>query len=72
MPNELFFIFSADRIQELMDYAPSKIVVRSTIEEGILEGGARAGVVKVYADAMKEGSVVGSIEGCPMPPCSLE
>jgi hypothetical protein len=72
MANELILIFSADRIRELMDYNPDKIVVRSRIEEAVLEDSSKAGVVRVYADAVKERSVVATVSGCPDPPCSIE
>lgn len=71
MANQLIQIFSAGKVEELLKYSPDKIVVRSTIEEAILQDGSKAGVVKVYADAVKDGNVLGTISGCPDPPCSI-
>lgn len=74
MPNQLMQIFSAEKMQELFRYNPTQIVVRTTIEEAVLEGGAKAGVVKVYADAYVKGKSgpVATITGCPCPPCDPE
>ena len=72
MTNELVLIFSAQRMQELMDQSPDKIVVRSIIEEGRLDSGESVGYVKVSADAMQGGNVLATIEGCPVPPCNKD
>src|SRR6476646_2601687 len=73
MTNPLILqIFSAEKIQELLTYKPSKIVVRSNIEEAVLEDGTKAGVVRVYADAYVQGKTepVATVTGCPYPPCN--
>ena len=72
MANELVLIFSAARMQELMNQSPEKIVVRSTIEQGRLDSGEEVGVVRVYADAMQGGHILATIEGCPNPPCDVD
>lgn len=71
MPNHLLLIFKKEEMQHLLNQNPDKIVVRSTFEEAILEGGGKAGVVKVYADAMQKGNPkpLATITGCPNPPC---
>lgn len=67
----LTLIFRPEEIQQLLDYNPAKIIVRSILEEGRLEGGERVGYVQVFADATTEnGEVLGTIGGCPKPPCS--
>ena len=72
MSNELVLIFSAKRMQELMEQNPDKIVVRSTIEQERLGSGEEVGVIGVYADAVQIGNVSATIEGCPIPPCSID
>jgi len=69
MSNELVLIFSAKEMQELIEQNPDKIIIRSTIEAGRLDSGESVGYVKVSADAVQGGTVVGSIGGCPKPPC---
>jgi len=71
MPDQLILIFTKEKIQDLIDRNPDKIVVRSTIEEGKLAGGESVGVVRVYADAMQNGNPepLLTITGCPRPPC---
>lgn len=73
MPNPLEQIFSAEKMQELLNHKPTKIVVRTTVEEAVLDTGAKAGVVKVYADAWVAGRAepVATITGCPNPPCTV-
>lgn len=74
MANQLVLIFTKESIQLLMDQDPDKIVVRSTIEEAVLDTGKKAGVVKVYADAMRIGepAPIVTVEGCPNPPCGID
>ena len=69
MENLLTVIFKAEDIQTLLDQSPDKIVVRSIVEEGRLEDGEKAGVIKVFADAVKNDEVLETISGCPKPPC---
>ena len=71
MPDQLILIFSREKIQELMDKNPDKIVVRTTIEEGRLDTGESVGYVKVIADAVITGSPepLHTVTGCPVPPC---
>ena len=71
MPNELVLIFTRENMQELMDRDPDKIVIRSVIEEGKLDSGEYVGVVRVFADAMQNGTVVATVGGCPNPPCEI-
>jgi hypothetical protein len=74
MLNKLVLIFKKDDMQKLMDHNPDKIVVRSTIEEATLNSGEKAGVVRVYADAMQGGNPepLTTIRGCPNPPCNVD
>ena len=72
MPNEQTFIFKREEMLKLMELKADKIVIRTRVEEAKLDNGERVGVVRVYADAMVEGDEepVGTIPGCPKPPCS--
>ncbi|HEX8315082.1 MAG TPA: hypothetical protein VF609_08820 [Flavisolibacter sp.] len=72
MSHLLTVIFGKDRIEELLSLKPDKIVVTTTLEEAVLKDGSNAGVVQVTAFAMRAGSdePLGSVGGCPMPPCS--
>jgi len=72
MPNELILIFKKDDIVSLIETNPDKIVVRSYIEEATLDNGEKVGVVRVYADAMRneEPEPLATIVGCPSPPCN--
>ena len=74
MANLLELIFTRDNMQRLMDQNPDKILVRSIIEEAVLDNGKKAGVVKVYADAIRKGEPepIVTVEGCPMPPCKQD
>jgi hypothetical protein len=72
MSHKQVFIFKREEMQKLIDLKSDKIIIRSSIEEGQLNSGEKVGVVRVYADAVNEGSEepVGTIPGCPKPPCS--
>lgn len=71
MPSQLILIFRKDEMQQLMDRNPDSIVARAVVEEGTLNDGSLVGVIRVYADAMQDGSSepLLTIEGCPEPPC---
>lgn len=64
--------FKADEIQKLMELGPDRIVVRTSIQSGILSNGESVGYLLVEADAMKDGDdkPLGTVGGCPCPPCS--
>jgi hypothetical protein len=72
MSHKQVFIFKREEMQKLMDLKSDKIIIRSSIEEGQLNSGEKVGVVRVFADAVNEGSEepVATIPGCPKPPCS--
>jgi hypothetical protein len=73
MAHLLTLVFRPEEIQQLLDLNPKKIVIRSVLEEGRLDDGERAGIVKVFADATTEGGeVLDTIEGCPVPPCTAD
>lgn len=71
MARLLHVLFKAEEIQQLMDLNPDKIIIRTSLESGVLANGESIGYVKVEADAMKDGEEepIGTIEGCPQPPC---
>jgi hypothetical protein len=71
MAHLLTLIFSADQINELMALEPDEIRVVSTVEEVVLQDGSPAGAVKVMAYAYRSGNEepIGSVDGCPRPPC---
>jgi hypothetical protein len=71
MAQLLHVVFKAEEIQKLMDLNPDRIVIRTSLEGGVLAGGESVGYLKVEADAMRDGSEepLGTIGGCPKPPC---
>ena len=73
MSKELIFIFKTKDMQRLINTGAKKIVVRSSIVDGELKDGSKAGVVKVIATAKKgKGENEEVIDGCPHPPCDPE
>jgi hypothetical protein len=72
--NLLTVIFKPEDLQRLLDQKPNKVVIRSILEEGILENGQRVGYVKVYAEGKTtiEGTMLETVPGCPDPPCSSD
>lgn len=73
MPKELIFVFKSKDMQRLIDTGARKIIIRSSVVEGILQDGRKAGVLKVVATAKTskgEGEEV--IDGCPEPPCNTD
>ena len=73
MAQLLNLIFSADNMQTLMDQNPDKILIRTTVVEGLLADNTKAGVVKVFADAYQNGNPepLATVSGCPDPPCLI-
>jgi|GEM_PF-6096203 len=71
MAQLLQVVFKAEEIKKLLELNPDKIVIRTSLESGTLEDGTRVGYVTVEADAIKEGEdkPLGTIDGCPSPPC---
>ena len=69
MEKLLTLIFKPDDLQQLLNQNPDKIIVRSELAEGRLEDGERVGYVRVFADAIIDGTVVETVGGCPQPPC---
>jgi hypothetical protein len=69
MEKLLTLVFKPDDIQQLLNQNPDKIIVRSELEVGRLEGGQKVGYVRVFADAIVDGEVVDTVGGCPQPPC---
>ena len=71
MSHLLTVIFGKEQIEELLALSPDRIVVTSTLEEAVLSDGSKAGAVRVTAFAMRDGSnePLGSVGGCPTPPC---
>lgn len=71
MARLLHVIFKAEEIQQLMELNPDKIVVRTSLESGVLSDGRNVGYVIVEADAMRDGEEepLGTVGGCPIPPC---
>lgn len=71
MAQLLHVVFRAEEIQKLLELNPDKIVIRTSLEGGVLAGGESIGYLIVEADAMKDGSndPLGTVGGCPKPPC---
>jgi hypothetical protein len=71
MAQLLHVVFKAEEIKKLLELDPDKIVIRTSLESGTLDDDSRVGYVVVKADAMKEGEEkpLGTIGGCPNPPC---
>jgi hypothetical protein len=66
------FIFEADKMQELLNTKPGKVVCVVSIEEATTNEGRKVGALKIIArgpitETMKGGF---EIEGCPRPPCN--
>ncbi len=55
MTNQSVVVFKQKALQTLMDLKPDNIIIRTVVEAGVLQDGSKAGVVNVYADAMREG-----------------
>jgi hypothetical protein len=72
--NLLTVTFKPEDLQRLLDQKPKKVVIRSVLEEGTLDDGRRVGYVKVYAEGKTaiEGTMLETVPGCPVPPCSTE
>ena len=73
MDNNLLFIFKSEDIRRLLEEGSDYIVIRSFLEPVILADGSKAGALRVYADAVNKGDekTLGTVEGCPSPPCSV-
>ena len=71
MAQLLHVVFRKDEIQQLLDFNPDKIIVRTSLEGGNLSDGRSIGYLVVEADAMMDGSEqpLGTVSGCPNPPC---
>jgi hypothetical protein len=71
MAQLLHVVFRVDEIQKLLELSPDKIVIRTSLEGGVLAGGESVGYLNVEADAMRDGSdePLGTVGGCPIPPC---
>ncbi len=72
MAELITLIFKGEELQKLCALNPDKVVVHANLVEGRLEDGTNVGYVEVVADAYKEGDdkPLGSIGGCPKPPCN--
>ncbi len=65
------FIFEANRMKELVDTNPGKVVCTVSIVEEITQDNRKVGALKIIANGTyPEGQEAGLvIEGCPKPPC---
>ncbi|HUC80629.1 MAG TPA: hypothetical protein VMR70_06910 [Flavisolibacter sp.] len=77
MSHLLTVVFRKEDIQKLLELNPDKIVVRTALKSGKLasanlgDSGESVGYVVVEADAVNDDSEkpLGTVEGCPVPPC---
>lgn len=71
MAHLLSVVFKADDMRKLLESNPDKIIVRTSLEGGVLSDGKKVGYVNVEAEAVNEDEEksLGKIGGCPVPPC---
>lgn len=65
------FIFEADKMQELLNTKPGKVVCVVSIEEATTTDGKKVGALKIIARGPITQTEQGGFEisGCPKPPC---
>lgn len=74
MSNELQLLFTREAIQKLLQANTDFIVIKTGIEEALLQDGSKAGVVRVRAEAVNRGEKESTVTvvGCPIPPCRTD
>ena len=73
MNNELQFLFRAEELRRLLESGTDFILINAHLEEATLQDGRKAAVLKVNAEAINKGNPepVNTVEGCPIPPCTI-
>lgn len=65
------FFFEADKMKELLDTNPNKVMCIVSIVEEVTQDGRKVGALKITATGTFKGGDLGElvINGCPKPPC---